>query len=285
MGIRDAICRKIEEATDLPTLPEVIIKVEKLARDENSSASDLAKVMNHDPALTARVLRVANSAIYGARSPITSVTLAVARMGFTEVRNIALSLSILKLFAGKGPVDYARFWKHSLSVAFATRILSRHMRVPARNTDDFFVTGLLHDVGILILEQYFAQIYHAALASAQPSVSLSELETDKLGIDHAHVGSLLLKRWRLPEVIVEAVRCHHRPDAAVEARTAAQAVHLSNFICNNQGIDNGVEAFPSGFSQSSWHDCGFSVEDIPGLIEEVNEETAKSETMMALGRE
>ncbi|MFH1147047.1 MAG: HDOD domain-containing protein [Pseudomonadota bacterium] len=284
MGIRENICRKIEEARDLPTLPEIVIKVEKLARSDSASARDLAKIMDHDPSLTARVLKVANSVIYGGRNPITSVTYAVARIGFTEVRNIALSLSVLKLFTSKGFVDYAKFWKHSLAVAFASRALQRHVRAVNDSTDDLFVMGLLHDIGIVLLDQFFPKVYHPVLdIAAKDSTSLSELEKESLGIDHAKVGSLLLERWRLPETVVEAVRCHHFPDMAKQARIGAQVVHLANFMCNNQGIDNGIEAFPSGFSQSSWHDTGLSVDDIPKLIDEVNEEAAKSDVMMALG--
>ncbi len=286
MSHRDAICSMIDEAQNLPTLPEIVVKVEKLARDENASAKDLANIMNHDPALAARILKVANSVVYGGRTPITSVTYAVARIGFPEVRNIALSLSVLKLFAGKGYVDYTKFWKHSLSVAFGSRILERHSRAVDGKDEDLFVVGLLHDIGILVLEQYFGRIYRTVLSSAaETSAPLSEVESRELGIDHSEVGALLLAKWRLPEVIVEAVRYHHVPDMAAQARTATQAVHLANFICNNQGIDNGVEAFPSGFSQSAWHDFGLTVDDVPKLIKEVTREAAKSETMLALGGE
>lgn len=284
MSIRENICRRIAEARDLPTLPEIVIKVEQLARSESASARDLARIMDHDPSLTARVLKVANSVIYGGRNPITSVTYAVARIGFTEVRNIALSLSVLKLFTSKGFIDYAKFWKHSLAVAFASRALQKHIRVAGGNTDDLFVMGLLHDTGIVLLDQFFPQVYHPVIEeAAKDSTPLSELETKNLGIDHSKVGALLLERWRLPEVVVEAVRYHHSPDMAKQAKMGAQVVHLANFMCNNQGIDNGIEAFPSGFSQSSWHETGLSVDDIPGLIEEVKEEAAKSEVMMALG--
>lgn len=281
MNIRELIHAKMERAIDLPTLPQVVIKVEKLARDENASAKDLAEVMNLDPALTARVLKIANSVIYGGRSPISSVSYAVARIGFSEVRNIALSLSILKLFHEKGQLDYRRFWKHCLSVAFASRIVKRFGDKDLGNFDNFFVVGLLHDVGIMVLDQYFSTYYAAVLAEVRgASLSLSDLEKDLLGIDHAEVGAMLLEKWRLPDDIVQAVRYHHSPHMAPWTTSSIQVVHLSNFICNNQGLDNGIEAFPSGFCESSWDGMGLSVDNIPEIIKEVNEETAKSEMMV-----
>ena len=285
MDMRDKIYRLLQQAEDLPTLPEVVLKVEAMARSEDTSAQDMARIMEHDPSLSARILKMANSVLYGGTNPVSSVAYAIARIGFIEIRNIALSLSVTRLFKEKGHIEYDRFWKHALSVAFASQILLEKAAVHHRSMDDLFTSGLLHDIGILVLDQCIPDIYRQLIALAQEKDAvLWEVEREVLQTDHAEAGAFVLKRWRLPDQVSETVLYHHQPDGAEDARAMAQVVHLANFTCNNQGIDNGTDAFPSGFSQGAWFDMQLSVEDIPAIIEEVNQETAKSELLLALGK-
>lgn len=289
MSFREQMMTRVRVANDLPTLPVVAAKIASLVSDPDSSASDIARVMEHDPALTARVLRVSNSAAFGGASRITSVSSAVARLGMRDVHDIALSMSVLGLFKTKTFLDYSKFWKHSLSVAFATQVMRAHAaKVPKSHADDtLFTAGILHDIGVFIMVQYAEKIYqHIVTTTGADDLDLFEKEQSVLGITHAEVGSLLLERWHLPDSIVSAVRYHHAPGLAPESsRLATRLVHLANFACNNQGIDNGLSVFPSKFSESAWFEIGLNVEDIPGIIDEVNRMAAKSEVMIAVAGE
>ena len=146
---------------------------------------------------------------------------------------------------------------------------------------------MLHDLGILILDQFVCDSYKQVIALAQDKLRETYLvEREIMGIDHAEVGGLVLKKWHLPPTIVNAALYHHLPnECPEESRATTQLIHLANFACNNQGIDSGMDIFPTTFSQSAWFDSGLSVEDIPEIIEQVNEETAKSTVLVAAAQQ
>lgn len=277
------IRQRLEAATDLPTLPQVFMKLQRLLNSDTSSALEVGKVIKDDPALTGKILRIANSAAFGARQKISSVSFAVARLGFQLTTDIVMSLSIINTFENsKTELDYAQFWKHSLSVAFAANLMHQYAKKTTA-PEGLFTAGILHDIGILLLDQYAYDFYPAVVDySRKKNTDLYLAEEEVLGVNHATIGAEQLVRWELPQRIIEAVACHHNPvKAESELIQTGEIIHLANFVCNNQGIHNGLGIFPTGFSQASWFDCGFLVEDIDTIIEEVNTEVEKSEVMLA----
>ena len=287
MIIRDQIIRTLERTGDLPTLPEVALSVSRLTQDPNVSASGIASVLQHDPAFTARVLKVANSAAFGSLSRITAVRQAIARLGMRTIHQICMSISVIRLFEDKGRIDYPQFWKHSLSVALAAQHIAKHTQLAPSQSDSLFTAGILHDIGIILLDQYATEAYTPVRKTAPlMEQSLATAEQTLLGIHHAEVGALLLQRWKLPPSIIQAVLHHHHPcNALPEYERLAQLVHLANFACVNQGIHNGVGQWNEGFSDSAWFDIGLCVDDIPALISEVEVELKKSEVMVAVARD
>ncbi|NCC50994.1 MAG: HDOD domain-containing protein [Spartobacteria bacterium] len=283
MKVRENIIRQIEKADNLPTLPGILTELMKVVDDPNSSARKIANVIEHDPALTARILKVANSAAFGSINTVASVAQASARLGIKQVRDISMTLSVIDLLDGSRQIDYTRYWKHCLSVAFAAQIMAKRARRFSGQLDDIFTAGMLHDLGILILDQFVEDSYKQVIALAQDKMRETYLvEREVMGIDHAEAGGLVLRKWRLPQPIIDAATYHHVPcECPEETRLVTQLIHLANFACNNQGIDSGMDIFPTTFSESSWFDTGLSVDDIPAIIEEVNQETAKSTVLVA----
>ena len=209
----EKIRREVEEIGALPTLPEIPMKILHLIASEESSMDDIAKIVERDPSLTANILRVANSPYYGARQKIASLKLSLAILGLNEIINIVTGISIVRLFPTSrkgGSFDRAKFWQHSFGCASASRMLASSLQVDTQGVE--FVAGLLHDLGKLILDQYFhTKLREVKKLQDKDGISLLEAEIQVVGVDHATLGSWLAKRWDLPASLVESIAYHHRP--------------------------------------------------------------------------
>lgn len=194
-------------AETLPSAPHVVSRLVSLT-DADSDTRDLLAAIDRDPALTARILRTANSPFYAQTRSVTSVTRAVVVLGLPMIRNLTLGLTVWDATTSHLTPQQARtLWDHSLAVAHAARDLAGRTRVCA--SGDAFTAGLLHDVGKMILARQFPDAYRPVLAEAAMTPLLPENERAAVGHDHAEVGALLFERWRLPKVLVEAVAHHH----------------------------------------------------------------------------
>lgn len=288
LTVRETVEEKLRHIAQLPTMPVVLFKIEAALRDENTAATRLALIIREDPAITASILRVANSLIYRGKynQRISSVKNAIARLGFTEVQRICLSTVLIRTFKlfGQG-IDHAEFWKHSLTVGLATQIFNRYtdrdLRPTREEQDDAYVAGLLHDVGLLVMDQYFPdQLSEVQQVAQSEEISLAQAEMETLGIHHGEIGGILLADWQLPGAVVSAVMWHHDPDKSeCEFRRVAQMVHLADFICVNQSIGETIEGLYDGFSAGAWHDLGLSINQAPSILEDLKEELCRSEIM------
>jgi HD-like signal output (HDOD) protein len=198
----------LQESRELSALPQTMSEILRLARDERSSAGEMAEVIMRDPTLTTDVLRIVNSPFFGAPRQVGSVTQAVMAIGIRETTAVALSASVYRMTADwQSSLQRKRFWRHSLEVAVAARMIAEHLRYP--HAEETFVAGLLHDFGMLALEKAFpvqaGNIWQQAAREGQ----VIELEQSEWGADHAMVGQFLLGQWYLPETICSAVGTHH----------------------------------------------------------------------------
>ena len=291
MGI--PLLEKISEIKDLPTLPEIVGKLNKAIEDPNTSANDIAMIMADDPAVTAKILRLVNSAYYGrvgANREITSIPYAVARMGFREVKNIVLSLSAFNLFQAKTSIINLRnFWKHCVSVAITTRVILDFTRATQSaviqvDGDSLYVAGLLHDIGILVMNQYFPKDLEKLVAvSMKTSSPLHMVEQKLLGTDHAELGSLMADRWQLPESICRAIKYHHRSSADTgEDAQRIQIVNLADFICNLHWPDDNNEGKSDESHLHSLNALGIPIKSLSEILDVVEVEASKSEVLVEL---
>ncbi|MBW1645118.1 MAG: HDOD domain-containing protein [Deltaproteobacteria bacterium] len=217
-ALHEEIYARIEE---LPTLPAVIPRLLALLEDPRSDAAAVTGVIAHDPALTAKILKVANSAYYGFSRQIESLQHAVALLGFNMVKSLAISIGVIKSLPGGPPSEHfsaAGLWLHSLAVAVGMQELSRQL-AGAADRDYLFIIGLLHDLGKVVLDQFFPELFRQVLAKVeqQEGARLHEIERQLIGIDHSEVGAMLLNRWRFPARIVAPVAAlHRRPAGGVD---------------------------------------------------------------------
>ncbi len=237
-AIEDVLDRDVKA---IPTLPVVATKLLEIARDDGSSAIDLAKVVATDPAITARVLKIVNSAAYGLRHKISSVSQAIVILGFSAVRTLALGVALFKLVRSQrsGNFDQIFFWKHCLSVAALSMALAEEIQYP--DPEEAYVAGLLHDVGKMILEVYGRIRYGEFLKNLTNSDRLMVKEERKLiGLSHDDIGAYFGATWDMPDRLILAIKLHHQRfdhlDLSPTAASLIAIVSLSNFIAWTQGL-------------------------------------------------
>ena len=203
-----------EKIIGLPTLPTIVTQLIAVVGDPASSARQIAQLVSTDQALTAKILKVANSAFYGFSREIATVQLAIVVLGIEMVKNIGLSVAVLKRFSqGREHdlFDRQRFWEHAIGAGVAARMLARKF-YDRRKADEAFVAGVLHDIGKLILIEYFYDEFVEALTlAADKEIAIVDAEEQVLGVSHADVGGWLAEKWNLPPHLVNAIAYHHRP--------------------------------------------------------------------------
>ncbi|RLB69563.1 MAG: hypothetical protein DRH04_04985 [Deltaproteobacteria bacterium] len=241
------IYARIEE---LPTLPAVIPKLLSLIDDPRSSAGDVTEIISHDPSLTAKLLKVANSAYYGFPAKISSLRHAVALLGFNLVKSLAVSIGVIKVFPRGRQSEYfsaSGLWLHSLVVATAMQELGRCCSRDEKH-DYLFIVGLLHDLGKVVLDQFFPELFNEVLekANAREHVKLHQVEREVIGIDHCEVSAMLLTRWKFPPQIVQPIAWHHRQQLPAEVNQVDVALlRLANVLAQELGLGKDGNSMPN----------------------------------------
>ncbi len=230
----------------LISLPAAYVKLNELVEDPTSSADDIAHVITQDVALTARLLRVANSPMYGLSTQIDTVSRAVTVLGTQQVRDLALATSACKSFDGipNELVSMESFWEHSILCALCARTLA--LECLKRQREAVFVAGLLHDIGQLVLYHTLPDLSRQTLEACLDSpdeLESQEAERDIISFDHAEVGSELARSWSLPVSLQECIAYHHNPAHAKQNRVETAIVHIANSIAalvelNTHELDN-----------------------------------------------
>ena len=231
----DELRRITEHIIELPAAPLIVAQILDLIDDPTTSATMLARLLASDQALTARILKLANSSYYAFAKPIKTVQLAITLLGYQTVAGLALTLSFTRGFARSNredEFDSLAFWEHSLTVAVVARGLARELDLTSGA--ELFTMGILHDIGKLIIHEYMHDRYLSIESRGRLYGEVSyEAEREVLGVDHAEIGGWLCESWNLPEEICHAVRYHHAP-AQAEGKLAC-VVHLANLMCNRLG--------------------------------------------------
>lgn len=263
----------INRGEDLPTLPTIVLKLHRVLDDPNAGAADVAAVIEQDPALTARLLRAANSAAFSrGGAAVTSVPAAVTRMGLNQVRAVCLVLAVVNAFGGRrGLLDHGAFWAHSATVAsLCAQLWDRIGLARDITPEDAYVVGLLHDVGLLILDQHFRDDLAEVLEHRpDDEAELWPIEEEHLGLDHGAIAGLLLGRWSLPPVVAETVAHHHHPNSAPDScRQLAEIVEAAEALCWEAGAQLPFEGRPILTARAALEQLGVPPQEVDDLIAE-----------------
>jgi HD-like signal output (HDOD) protein len=266
----------------LPEIPSVVFELNEVIANPMSSADHIAQVVNRSPSLTALLLKIVNSSFYGFPSKIDKVSHAVTLIGTREISGLALGISILSIFKNipKEMIDMYSFLKHSLACGILSRILAAQKNFG--QTEQLFVSGLLHDLGRLILYLYFPDESRNILSrSRNNNKLLFEEEQNHLGCDHAEVGKQLMEQWKLPLILENNVLYHHNPSEAQQP-IPATIVHLADIIVNSLGIGSSGEKFVPPLDCEAWENLNLPPSSFDTVIGQATHQFYSLESILQL---
>ena len=238
------------DQSEISSIQNVVSGVIDVINDPHSSAKDLKDIIEIDPPLTAKVLKVANSAYYYSLNKISEIQHAVIWIGFDVVKEIALSQKVCEVFEQDETVSgYSgrSLWKHSIAVALLGKMICR--REFGERGENAYAAGLLHDIGIIVENQFLENEFIAVLHKTEhEKINLSKAESEVLGYTHTDIGKMLTEHWSFPEELVVAIGNHHNPDKAPEEFSKfASTLYIADYLCQERGI---------GYSDAPYFDPG-----------------------------
>lgn len=272
----------LKDVDGLVTLPDVFLRINRLVENPDSNMADIARAVSQDPSFTLRMLCVANSPFYGFPSTIDTIDKAVAVIGISHIRNLALSMSVAKTFAGlpNNLVSMDNFWHHSLYCALVARILARQ----AGKCDPaaVFTAGLLHDIGELIIFNRLPELAQQSLLLVLDQVDdlpVYQAERQVMGFDHAEVGGELARHWGLPSLLEECISHHHVIGGAIRFPRETALIHMANIIAQMAEIDTLEADDVSSIDPLAWQITGLDQDVIEQVIQEAQAEIHEAEKL------
>lgn len=272
----------------MPSLPTTVTKVLEVCNRPDTSANDLNRVISLDPVLTGQVLKLINSAYYSLPNHIGSLTRAIILLGINTVKNLALSTAVLGSMSREDSfhsLQMDAFWTHSLGVGVTAKALATHRGVESRMREEFFVAGLLHDLGKIPLNACYSQLYREALELAQEEkIPLNVAELRVLNLDHGEVGRMIGEKWQLNSELVELMAGHHRPEEMPpEVRPLAGLIGLADAYVNLQEIGSAGNLYPDkGGLKKLLVAARMSWQNMLDLTPEVGREIEKARVFLAV---
>ncbi len=268
----------VQWVQEIPPLPNVAVRVMRMADDPNVGPRDIAAVVSTDVALATRVLRIANSAYYGMARKVSTLNEAVLLLGLKAMRSLAVAAAAydtLKNEAAGYNLASGELWRHSISCAVASQVIAQKTRKV--QPEEAFVAGLLHDVGKVILSLYVAQQFQAILALVElEQIPFSEAERTVLGFDHAEVGARIAEKWNLPTPLVAAIGGHHSLQRGGDMPELAAVVHIANAVCLTEGMGLGADGLDEPLDPAALQLLNMTIPDVEVVLDELVEQFQRS---------
>ena len=274
--ITEIVQKKIKE---LPPLPLVVQKLIKTLDDEHSSAEDVMKVLSSDQSLASKVLKLVNSSFYGMSGKVSTPSRAVVILGFSAIRNLAIGLSAAKIMSlGKDDENNRGFWDHSIATASACQVLAQYTDYP--DPEEAFIAGLLHDIGQVVLTVAVPEDYAKVLADGPENIIANE--NSILGMGHTKAGQMLLKHWKLPRSLTQAVRFHHQASVFCgDSDPLVSLVALADTFANVHGT-----VYERSITTPEFVDLikatGLPMDSVGEILEKVNERIEETRVFLQI---
>jgi putative nucleotidyltransferase with HDIG domain len=270
----------------MPAFPKSVQRILEMSRDINCSPKEMVMVIEQDPVMTMKLLRVINSASYGFTKQVTSVNQSMVFLGLNTIKNMPMS------FASKGALppqtsvgfDVHGYLTHSLTTAALARTLCQKYRRDDTDPADCYIAGLLHDFGKVVLGQFLPDEFRAAQAySIEQSISLHAAEQHIIGTDHTVIGGMLVEKWRFPRQLIETIRHHH--DEISPDNTVQSCLFIANQISKQLGLGNGGNPVVEELSPALAERFNGSLSDIIDKLGDISRLTSEAQAVAELGRE
>ncbi|GJM26941.1 MAG: phosphohydrolase [Phycisphaerae bacterium] len=278
------VAKAIAAVGEIATLPEVTVKIIEVVEDPKGTARDLHNVIKQDPALSAKVLKVVNSAFYGLPGQVASVDRAIVLLGLSAVKNISIAASISRMFKSGNQLEFfdaKEMWVHSLAVS----VCAKNICIAAGDVaghDEVFLAGLIHDLGILIERQAFPeQLNEIARRASTNSENWLDLERELIGPTHQELGDALTTKWKFPRHLRAAVGYHHNPEElSDELKRIGMIVHTADILCCQEQHGFHWTAANEEFTQELLDCVGVTIEQLVEIRDALPEALADAQIVL-----
>lgn len=281
--IIDGILKSVDM---IPAFPAAVQKVAELLRDEDYDVAAVVNVIKHDQAITANILKISNSAYFGARQQIKTIHDAVVYLGQKQLTRAVQTAGISKIYqkGGKGYASQAKdFWEHAVAVALMSQILCK--KIQGHEDPILYTAALLHDVGKVIMGEYVQEYFQKIIGCVnEKKCSFLEAEEEFIGINHANLGGRIAEHWNFPPEIRDAIAYHHRPDLLEEkGNTRASLVYLSDQACLMMGLTGGADALAYTGLEDVMHHFDLRMADLEKSFIALLDELERAKELMHIG--
>lgn len=272
---------------NMPPLPVTVSKILEITKDPNVNAQQLNSVISLDPVLTGKVLKLINSAYYGLPNQVTSIVRAIVMLGINTVKNLALSTSIVTTITKQqnfNALDMEAFWRHSICVGVMAKSFAKKQGVDPKKQEEYFVAGLLHDIGKIPINSQLADNYIKAMTYArQKKMPLHQAEKDYFGLCHSQLGGQIAKQWQLNEALTSAIKYHHYIEESPESfQKFVATIALANIVTNKAEIGFSGDKFPEEKEQQIFDLIGLSWDDIDEAEDKAEDTIKKAEVFLQI---
>ncbi|MDR0354131.1 MAG: HDOD domain-containing protein [Deltaproteobacteria bacterium] len=259
---RVQVKRDIRKIKNLPTVPGIVAKISRMVENPETSASEVGRLISQDQVLSAKVLRMANSAFFGMSRKISSISQALVILGFEVVKGLVLTSSVFDMIQK----SMAGLWEHSIGCAAASGAVATILG--RADAEEILVAGLLHDLGKVVLALNLPDEMRLVVDKVQSGkVLFYEAEHQVLDFDHSELGQWLAEHWNLPDSLAEPMRLHHRPEKAVIKPECAAIVHIADVIVRAKGFGNAGDPLVPPISMAAWEMLGLRKTDFLPILE------------------
>lgn len=265
-----------KKIADLPTISAVANQINLAVKNESLSTTALSDIISRDPALTTKVLKLANSAYYGLPREVDTLTRAITILGFETIKNLALTISLFRAFCVRSGqlIDFKNLWYHSLGTAVAAKAVcarSLHLLRDETVMEQAFLCGIIHDIGKIAMAQclptQMAQVFERMRETGQPQ---HEIEKEIIGFSHQRAGQALADAWNFPEEYLKVIRQHHAPNMAAntDPKTALliMATYIANKIAKAMHLGESTDPLAAKITPEDLKKVGISSSDLAGII-------------------
>lgn len=263
----------IENNPRISSLPEIFYLINEIINDPNSSFGEVAQIISSDTSLSVRLLKMVNSPFFNFPQKIDTITHAISIVGTEQLRDLALATSMLTKFNGIADkkVDMNSFWRHSLGCGIAARVLALQCR--QSNAERYFLMGMIHDVGRLILFENLADKAALALAEdTQDGPLLVDRERELIGFHHGEIGAALVRAWNLPSILESVITFHHYPDQACDFLLETSILHLANLLTKAMELGNSGDLYIPALSEAVWDRIGLTPGHLPAIWKQIGDQ-------------
>ena len=243
----ETVLKLVERIDDLPTIPAIALEVNRLLSDQEVSTSEICQLIRQDQAMVPRILKLVNSSFFGLRSKVINIERAAVLLGNRTLQNAIMSIAVIDSISFEPEVkafNLADFWTHAIEVA----TISKHLACETRlvQPEDAFTAGLLHDLGKIILVQYFPDFFEKIrIEIIESEKSFYFAEKSIIGVTHCQMGKILGEKWQLPSRLTEVIRYHHEVDFLTESKPLLLVVHIADMISNRCSLTTGCNIDPN----------------------------------------